>query len=75
MNSEKHIKVTGHSNISWKDAIIKTIDEACKTLANINSVTVLGQSAKIVDNKIVEYIADLEIVFEIEPLKTENDNL
>ena len=40
MNSEKHIKVTGYSNISWKDAIVKTVDEASKTLNNLTRITV-----------------------------------
>ena len=32
MSIEKHLKLTGISNISWKDAIIQTITEASKTL-------------------------------------------
>ena len=69
MNSEKHIKVTGYSNISWKDAIVRTIDEASKTLSNLNTVTVLEQRASISGNKIVEYMVDLEITFKIEPFQ------
>ena len=79
MNSEKHIKVTGFSNISWKDAIVKTVDEASKTLSNLTSVTVLEQRANITGNKIVEYMVDLDISFRIEPFKSEsqeiNDNM
>ena len=55
MNSEKHIKVTGYSNISWKDAIVRTIVEASKTLNNLCNVTVLEQSAKISEDKLIEY--------------------
>lgn len=69
MNSEKHIKVTGYSNISWKDAIVKTIDEASKTLTNLTTVTVLEQRANISGNKIIEYMVDLEITFRIEPFQ------
>ncbi len=29
---EKHLKLTGVSNISWKDAINKTISEASKNI-------------------------------------------
>lgn len=71
MNSEKHIKITGYSNISWKDAIVKTIDEASKTLMNLSSITVLEQRAKISGNKIVEYMVDLDIVFKIEPFQNQ----
>ena len=79
MNSEKHIKVTGYSNISWKDAIVRTIDEASKTLSNLSSVTVLEQRASISGNKIVEYMVDLDISFRIEPFiqqsQDESDNM
>lgn len=67
MNSEKHIKVTGYSNISWKDAIVKTIDEASKTLSNLSNITVLEQRANISGNRIIEYMVDLDISFKIEP--------
>ena len=39
MKSEKHIKITGYSNISWKDAIIKSIEEASKTLDNLSALS------------------------------------
>lgn len=70
MKSEKHIKVTGYSNISWKDAIIKSIDEASKTLDNLTSVTVLKQTANIQNSKISEYLVELEITFMIEAMPT-----
>lgn len=79
MNSEKHIKVTGYSNISWKDAIVKTIDEASKTLSNLSTVTVLEQRASISSNKLIEYMVDLDITFRIEPFqeqpKDNSDNM
>lgn len=63
---EKHIKVTGTSTISWKDAIVQAIREASRTIDYLSSVKVLEQRAKIDGNKIVEYYADLEICFEID---------
>lgn len=66
MKSEKHIKVTGYSNLSWKDAIVRSIDEASKTLDNLVEVKLLNQFAKINENKIIEYGVDLEIVFQIQ---------
>lgn len=74
MNSEKHIKVTGYSNISWKDAIVRTIDEASKTLNNLTSITVLEQRATITGNKIAEYMVDLDISFKIEPFQENNSD-
>ena len=55
MSIEKHLKLTGISNVSWKDAITKTIQEASKTIDYISSVTVLEQKAKIDGNKISIY--------------------
>ena len=66
MSSKKHIKITGCSNISWKDAIVKTISEASQTLNNLTSVVVLCQKAKLQDDRIVEYYVDLELEFEID---------
>jgi len=66
MSSKKHIKITGTSNISWKDAIVKTISEASQTLMNLSSVVILEQKAKIQDDKIQEYYVDLDLEFEID---------
>lgn len=63
---EKHIQVTGTSTISWKDAIIQTIEEASKTIDYISEVKILNHRAKIDDNKIKEYYVDLEITFIID---------
>ncbi len=66
MSSKKHIKITGASTISWKDAIIKTITEASETICNISSIVVLEQRAKIQGDKIAEYYVDLDLEFEID---------
>ena len=36
MAIEKHLKLTGISNISWKDAINKTVIEASKSIDYIS---------------------------------------
>ena len=59
MTVEKHIRVRGSSNISWKDAIVQTISEASKTINYISEVKVIDQTANIQDGKIVEYFAEL----------------
>ena len=66
MSIEKHLKLTGISNVSWKDAITKTIMEASKTIDYISSVTVLEQKAKIDGNKIVEYYSTIDLTFNID---------
>lgn len=63
MTFEKHLKLTGISDISWKDAINKTIIEASKSIDYISSVTVLEQKAKIDGNKIVEYYSTIDLSF------------
>lgn len=66
MTIEKHLKLTGISNVSWKDAITKTIIEASKTIDYISSVTVLEQKAKIDGNKIIEYYSTIDLAFNID---------
>ena len=71
MKTEKHIKVTGYSTISWKDAIVSTIEEAAKTLDNLSNIKVIDQYANIKNNKIHEYLVDLELSFFIEEKRNE----
>ena len=66
MATEKHLKLTGPSEVSWKDAINQTISEASKTIDYITKVTVLEQTAKISGRKIVEYYVDLDLCFTID---------
>ncbi len=66
MTVEKHIRVRGSSNISWKDAIVQTISEASKTINYISEVKVIDQTASIQDGKISEYFAEIELTFYID---------
>lgn len=66
MSVEKHLKLTGISNVSWKDAITKTIESASKTIDYISSVTVLEQKAKIDGNKIIEYYSTIDLSFTVD---------
>ena len=81
MKSEKKIKITGYSNLSWKDAIVKSIEEASKTLNHLTCVTVLEQRANLQGGKISEYLVDLDIAFQIDnipnliPTADEQDSL
>ncbi len=63
---EKHIIVTGTSTISWKDAIVQTINEASKTIDYLTNVKILDQRAKINGKKISEYYVDLDLCFTID---------
>ncbi len=66
MITEKHIKITGTSTVSWKDAIVQTISEVSKTIDYISEIKILDQSAKISGKKIVEYYVTLDLAFTVD---------
>lgn len=66
MEVKKHLFITGSSNISWKDAIVKTIAEASKTIDYLSNVKIVEQRANIDGNKISEYFVDLDLTFTID---------
>lgn len=66
MEIKKHLIITGNSNISWKDAIVKAITEASKTIDYITEVKILEQRANIDGSKISEYFVDLDLSFVID---------
>lgn len=66
MSTQKHLKVTGISNISWKDATLKAINEVSKTIDYISSITILEQRANITNNQISEYFVDIDLCFIID---------
>ncbi|MBR3255084.1 MAG: dodecin domain-containing protein [Clostridia bacterium] len=66
MEVEKHLILTGSSEVSWKDAIVKTIEEASKSIDYIKSIKVIEQRANIDGNKISEYFVDLDLGFNID---------
>lgn len=63
---EKHLMITGTSTVSWKDAIVQTIEEASKTIDYLTGVTVVNQRAKINGKKIIEYYVDIDLTFMID---------
>lgn len=66
MDIKKHLKLTGSSDISWKDAIVKTIREASKHIDYLSEVKVIEQRASIDGDKISEYFVDLDLTFIID---------
>ena len=66
MEIKKHLIITGNSNISCKDAIVKAIAEASKTIDYITEVKILEQRANIDGSKISEYFVDLDLSFVID---------
>ena len=66
MEIQKHLIITGNSNVSWKDAIVKAISEASKTIDYLSEVKILEQRARIDGDKIAEYFVDLDISFTVD---------
>ena len=62
----KIVELIGSSPDSWEDAVKNAVKEASKTVKNIKGVHVKRCTAKVKDNKIVEYHADVKIAFIVE---------
>jgi flavin-binding protein dodecin len=62
----KIIELIGSSTVSWSDAAQNAVTEAAKTIKNIKGVHVKRCTAKVKDNKIVEYNADVKISFVVD---------
>ena len=61
----KIIELIGTSPEGWQEATQNAIDEAAKSIKNIKSVHVKRCTAKVENNKIVEYRADVKIAFSV----------
>ena len=59
----KIIELICSSPKGWSEAAQNAVTEAAKTIKNIKSVHVKRCTAKVVDNKIVEYSANVKIAF------------
>lgn len=66
MEIKKHLIITGTSTVSWKDAIVKAISEASKSIDYLFEVKILEQRALIDGDKISQYFVDLDLSFVID---------
>ena len=66
MATIKVLELIGVSDRSWHDAVENALAEASKTVRNITGVDVMNTTAKIRDNKIVEYHANVKFAFRVE---------
>ena len=66
MEVKKHLFITGTSTVSWKDAIVKTIAEASKSIDYLSNVKIIEQRANIDGDKISKYFVDLDLTFTID---------
>jgi len=65
----KVIEVLAQSDKSWEDAAQNAINEASKSIRNIKSIYIKDKSAKVVDNKIVQYRITAKISFRVDEEK------
>ena len=72
MDIKKHLTITGDSTVSWKDAIVKAIAEASKTIDYLSDVKIIEQRATIIGDKISEYFVDLDLSFSIDLNRKDN---
>ena len=62
----KIIELIGSSPNGWSEAAQNAVTEAAKTVKNIKGIHVKRCTAKVKNNKIVEYNADVKIAFIVE---------
>jgi flavin-binding protein dodecin len=62
----KIIELIGSSPVGWSEAAQNAVTEAAETIKNIKGIHVKRCTAKVKDNKIVEYNADVKISFIVE---------
>jgi flavin-binding protein dodecin len=66
MSVVKIVELIGSSPNGWKEATENALNEAAKTIRNIKSIHVKRCTAKVENNKIVEYRAVVKIAFMVE---------
>ncbi|MGD2090327.1 MAG: dodecin family protein [Candidatus Aminicenantes bacterium] len=66
MSTVKVVELIGTSTKSWEDAAASAIKEAAATVKGITGLEVSAQTARVKDNKIVEYRTTVKIAFLVE---------
>jgi flavin-binding protein dodecin len=66
MSVVKIVELIGSSPEGWAEAADNALKETAKTIKNIKSLHVKRCTAKVSDNKIVEYRAVVKIAFIVE---------
>ncbi|MCX6745105.1 MAG: dodecin family protein [Candidatus Parcubacteria bacterium] len=62
----KIVELIGCSEKNFEDAIADGVRRAGKTIRGITGVDVIGQTAVVKDNKIVEYHVNMKVAFKVE---------
>ena len=62
----KVIELIGSSSKGWDDAAANAVKEAARTVRNIKGIELKRCSAKVEQEKIVEYRAVVKVAFDVE---------
>lgn len=62
----KVVELIGESNESWEDAARQAVVDACETLEGVSGIEIVGQTAKIEDDEIVQYRSTVHVSFPIQ---------
>lgn len=66
MPTIKVLELVGVSDKSWHDAVDNALAEASKSVRNISGLDVLHTTAKVENNRIVEYHTNVKFAFRVE---------
>ena len=66
MSVHKVIEILANSNKSWEDAAQQALNEASKSIHNIESVYIQDFMVRCTDNKISEYRVNAKITFKVD---------
>ncbi|MEP2668752.1 MAG: dodecin family protein [Cyclobacteriaceae bacterium] len=62
----KVVELLSNSDKSWEDAANKAVKKASKSLHGISSINIQNMSARVENDKIVEYRINAKISFELD---------
>jgi flavin-binding protein dodecin len=62
----KTIELIGNSSESWEDAAQNALDEADKTIEEINGIEIVSQTANVEDGQIERYKTTVHVAFELQ---------
>jgi flavin-binding protein dodecin len=66
VNVVKVIELVSSSDKSWQEAVENAVKRAARTIRNIEGVDVLGWTARVEGERILEYRANVKISFVVE---------
>jgi flavin-binding protein dodecin len=66
MSVAKIIELVVSSKNGWEDAVRSGVEEAARTVRGIRGVDVQDWTARVENNRIVEYKANVKIAFSVE---------